>query len=51
VAAYQPVFMDGWSPTIPDMNNSIGAVAASEAQRRMQERMQQASQQEVSENY
>lgn len=41
VPQYQPVFMDGWSPTIPDSNN-LGAAVASEAQRRMQERIIQA---------
>lgn len=46
VPQYQPVFMDGWSPTIPDSNN-LGAAVASEAQRRMQERIIQA-QHEVS---
>src|SRR5438067_1811263 len=35
VAPYQPVFMDGWSPVIPDSN--LGAAVASEAQRRAQE--------------
>ncbi|ODN06606.1 Epidermal growth factor receptor kinase substrate 8-like protein 2 [Orchesella cincta] len=46
VPQYQPVFMDGWSPTIPDSNN-LGAAVASEAQRRMQERIIQAAQHEA----
>jgi hypothetical protein len=45
VAPYQPVFMDGWSPTIRDTSSSssaIGVVAAEAAMRRLQ------AQQEVS---
>ncbi|CAL8085813.1 unnamed protein product [Orchesella dallaii] len=38
--------MDGWSPTIPDSNN-LGAAVASEAERRMQERVIQAAQHEA----
>ncbi|XP_021962658.1 epidermal growth factor receptor kinase substrate 8-like protein 1 isoform X2 [Folsomia candida] len=38
VAPYQPVFMDGWSPTIrdPSSSSAIGVVAAEAAMRRLQ---------------